>query len=1136
MTPAKSSRFRLITCVLFLLAGCAWASANEPEPVAITQLSPGRGPIDGAIEVSISGANFHPDASVYFGSFAASNVVVESENALRCIPPPHFPTVVDVRVINPDGAEGILLHAFVYESDPVHVRVPVLSGLQAAFVEAPLEMMNANGIVAIDGEMTFDSTVLRPIAVRTGDLTTSWSVVTNTTTPGAIRFSLASSGAPIAGDGSALRFEFEIVGSAEASTPLRVNAIRLNDGVVEASVANGLLSVDSTHSLSGTVRFWSSYQPVSGVELALSGNGISTPTTTDSRGAFEFGELPDAEYALLPKKSDEVFGITAYDASLILRHSAGIRTLSGHAAIAADVNRSGEVTAMDAFLVLQKSVGLLELPFPGAGKTWFFSPDNRVYSDLPASRPSENFIGILLGNVSGEWQESSLFAVADFGARGDGTTDDTGAIQAANDAAAAVGGGCVLFEAGKTYICRGFNLDSYVHLDLNGATLKHPDGRLSGSVIEGRTRSTLGTIAAGSRELVVSNVSIFEEGSVVAIRGAQGPSTVNQFTETTADLGPLDAAIPIASSFGFPVSPLQTTYAMLGGQEIISYEGISGGVLQNVSRGLFGTTATEHAAGTLMTMAMRLYTEVESIVGNVLFLKDPAAMTVKEANVTTGILGAKITTRDGFVDGSRVIGGTASQPFPVRLRLARWCTIEGNIRNGDIGGVMLDRGTRDCRVRVNVLDTGQPTKGGGAGVWVYAAGLRNRIDATVTGDSNHGIMFDERTNLATEWDAECFDNVVERIIYDCPRGSANTNAGVAIIGCSRNTIESGIIRGGRFGVLIDEQQGTAPYASTDNLARNLTLIDIDRGIYFVSGGNAAWDIGCLDVNILAQRFVGVENEFVNVRTIDESEVEWPDSFISPYEMGGVTLLLHSMKIPHTDESVLRVLVDSGAAVVNSLEFDLTYNAEATLEDIRPGGSANGLSYAWNSGEKGRLRVAFAGAEPVSGLRDLLTLQFRGSDPLGALLEDYRVDDGGVPVVLSDDSSVFDSDGDGLIDPDEIEIFGTDPNRPDTTGDGISDSLAVRLGLDPADPSSRFSVSMHLEQEDLISLSWPAYPGNLYEVQYHDDVAQTWLRYGELVLADSSSATLAIPLGAASSGLFRVKFGDLEEPAAASEEF
>jgi len=68
--------------------------------------------------------------------------------------------------------------------------------------------------------------------------------------------------------------------------------------------------------------------------------------------------------------------------------------------------------------------------------------------------------------------EAGIFNVHDFGATGDGKTVDTDAVNRAIDAAAAAGGGVVLFPAG-TYLCFSIHLKSNVHLHL-----------LQGSVIE----------------------------------------------------------------------------------------------------------------------------------------------------------------------------------------------------------------------------------------------------------------------------------------------------------------------------------------------------------------------------------------------------------------------------------------------------------------------------------------------------------------------------------------------------------------------------------------------------------------------------------------------------------------------------
>lgn len=47
-------------------------------------------------------------------------------------------------------------------------------------------------------------------------------------------------------------------------------------------------------------------------------------------------------------------------------------------------------------------------------------------------------------------------------------------------------------------------------------------------------------------------------------------------------------------------------------------------------------------------------------------------------------------------------------------------------------------------------------------------------------------------------------------------------------------------------------------------------------------------------------------------------------------------------------------------------------------------------------------------------------------------------------------AAVDTDGDGIIDAHEIEIYGTDPSSADTDGDGYSDSIEIASGYSPID--------------------------------------------------------------------------------------
>lgn len=72
----------------------------------------------------------------------------------------------------------------------------------------------------------------------------------------------------------------------------------------------------------------------------------------------------------------------------------------------------------------------------------------------------------------------TIYNIMDYGAKGDGVTDDAAAIQAAIDQCSKSGGGTVLVPAGRIFMCScPFHLASFVelHLEPNSCLLANPD-------------------------------------------------------------------------------------------------------------------------------------------------------------------------------------------------------------------------------------------------------------------------------------------------------------------------------------------------------------------------------------------------------------------------------------------------------------------------------------------------------------------------------------------------------------------------------------------------------------------------------------------------------------------------------------
>jgi subtilisin family serine protease len=369
----------------------------------ITSVSPATGGIAGGTTVTITGSNFKAGVKVYFGSALATNIVVVSPTQITCTVPTAIPAKVTVKVEGANGASSTLVNGFTFIDATPTVYLPDLTAYAGAILTVPLDVANVNGLVAADITVTFPTTLLHIRQATVGALVSGWQIATNTATAGQVRLSMAAGGAAVQGSGTLANLEFDVIGSSGQSGALTVTSAKMNDGAITAQTINGSLTINVGYSIAGTVRYWSDYsRAVSGVMHTLEGNGTQT-TTGATDGTYRFENLPNVAYSVTPQKSDQVSSITAYDAALVLQHAAGLTTLTGSAAIAADVNLNGEITAMDAYQILQHAAGLESLTVPTGGKVWVFSPASRTYAALTTSQTGQDFTAILRGDVSGNW-------------------------------------------------------------------------------------------------------------------------------------------------------------------------------------------------------------------------------------------------------------------------------------------------------------------------------------------------------------------------------------------------------------------------------------------------------------------------------------------------------------------------------------------------------------------------------------------------------------------------------------------------------------------------------------------------------------------------------------------------------------
>lgn len=424
--------------------------------------------------------------------------------------------------------------------------------------------------------------------------------------------------------------------------------------------------------------------------------------------------------------------------------------------------------------------------------------------------------------------------VRNYGAKGDGITNDTGAIQRANDAVANTGG-TVHFPAG-TYSAMGIKQDSNVHfLGGAGATLRHRNGTTPTPIVTNRLPSTRGSITAGSRSLTVASANKMLPGAIVGVRAAGELSEVQKTT--------LNVAVTAGAGLFMLKEPhgwrVNTRNYLWVDNEVISYQGMSGNTLTGVRRAQFGTKAASHAAGARVSQAQGLIARIMNVAGTTIELDRPALKGVKSANVWTGAV--NLSVRGLTIDGKRPTDPSPNNTVrALHYTLARWVLIENNtFIKASHSAVTFDQGTSDSLIANNVfLDNGNPGDGMGSNVWLYRSVTANTVENNhMSGDSHLGIAVDDRTSTSSEWDGSSDENLLLRNVIDIP--PIDQQSAIYIGGSNRNQVVENDVRSTMRGMYVARStQGVNPGESEGNVVRDNRLSGHRTGLYVTASYNA----------------------------------------------------------------------------------------------------------------------------------------------------------------------------------------------------------------------------------------------------------------------------------------------------------
>ncbi len=176
-------------------------------------------------------------------------------------------------------------------------------------------------------------------------------------------------------------------------------------------------------SISGTVTYGNAAAPpkyISNVSVTGTGSPVVSTTTAApgvSEGQYTLTGFGSGSYTVSLSKTTGQNGITSNDAARVAQHVAGVAPLTTNSQkVAADVTDNGALSSNDAAQIARYVAGVGPI---GLTNQWRFfvtpgltfpigaSPTSRTYSSVTSNIAGEDYVGLLMGEVTGNWSPSA---------------------------------------------------------------------------------------------------------------------------------------------------------------------------------------------------------------------------------------------------------------------------------------------------------------------------------------------------------------------------------------------------------------------------------------------------------------------------------------------------------------------------------------------------------------------------------------------------------------------------------------------------------------------------------------------------------------------------------------------------------
>ena len=296
------------------------------------------------------------------------------------------------------------------------VSIPPLTSQTGIPLSLPVNVTEISGLAArsVDFTIDFDPQILTPA----GNDANKWGVTLGTvgTSNGGGRTLTVTRPSPgtlvisvfgindMSGAGALVNLNFNVIGEPNAATGLSLTSFVFNEGTPCSNTSNGSVTIVSG-SLSGRAVFGNTGsapfdRAVPDVTITAAGS-VQRSGTTDSDGTYSINAFGPGDYTATPSKiGDDGTSISGFDAAAIAAHVVGGTPLTNNQVIVADVSGNGTITSFDAAMIASFTVGL---PESGSTGSWRFVPLSRSYTNMHSDRNDQDYVALLMGDVTGNW-------------------------------------------------------------------------------------------------------------------------------------------------------------------------------------------------------------------------------------------------------------------------------------------------------------------------------------------------------------------------------------------------------------------------------------------------------------------------------------------------------------------------------------------------------------------------------------------------------------------------------------------------------------------------------------------------------------------------------------------------------------